>query len=109
MLEFSNFMLVMYQLTFFHHSNCETFLKATKLAPISSPLVYRAVSATETGVFRSLLYSTLKKAFAAFACQHAIVLAGGDIATNSTRLHLHRFYPLSTSLVGPIVVAAVIE
>lgn len=51
-------------LTFFHHANSHTLLKAAELAAIASPLVHRAVLVSQTHVLSMLLNSSLQNGHA---------------------------------------------
>ena len=66
------------------HAHGETLLETTVLASVAAPLVYRAVLFRQTHIFGVFLHGSFKKAFAALAGPHAIVLARRVVSTNST-------------------------
>lgn len=48
-------------LTFFHHSDCQALLKATKLAPVPPPFVHRTVFIHKADILGIFLHCTLKE------------------------------------------------
>ena len=70
---------------FLDHADGETLLEPTELAPVSSPLVHRAVLVGQADVLCILLNCPLEEALAALAGAHAVVLAGRVVAAHGAQ------------------------
>lgn len=70
---------------FLHHADRQTLLKSTKLAPVSSSLVHRAIFVRQADVLCVLLNCSLEKSFATFAGSNPVVLASSVVATHGAQ------------------------
>lgn len=71
---------------FFHHSDHQALLEATKLATIPPAFVNGASFLGQTHVFRTLLHGPLEKSFAALAGTNAVVLTRCRVAAHGAKL-----------------------
>jgi len=76
--QFTNYLL--------DHADGDAFLKTTKLTPVASAFINRAIAIGQADVLRTLLNRSFEKAFTSFARPHAVMLTGGVVSANSAQL-----------------------
>ena len=70
---------------FLDHADGQTLLEPAELAPVSPPLVHRAVLVRQADVLCILLNCPLEESLAALARAHAVVLAGRVVAADGAQ------------------------
>jgi len=69
--------------TFFLHAKLETLLESTVLALVAMVLIDRTTVISATRVVQIASHGTLEETLATFARQHAVVLPGALVTTDS--------------------------